>query len=77
MIRKLLIAAAVVVGLAGAVLIAPPLAGPDSEKVFILLSSTHLHPVLAGLCLSGILAAIMSTASAQLLVASSAFAQDF
>jgi Na+/proline symporter len=69
--------AAVVVGLAGVALIAPPLAGPDSEKVFILLSTAHLHPVLAGLCLSGILAAIMSTASAQLLVASSAFAQDF
>ena len=69
--------AAVVVGLAGAAIIAPPLAGPDAEKVFILLSTTHLHPVLAGLCLSGILAAIMSTASAQLLVASSAFAQDF
>ena len=33
--------------------------------------------MLAGLCLAGILAAIMSTASAQLLVASSAFAQDF
>jgi len=69
--------AAVVVGLAGAVLIAPPLQGPDAEKVFIQLATTHLHPVLAGLCLSGILAAIMSTASAQLLVASSAFAQDF
>jgi sodium/proline symporter len=69
--------AAVVVGLAGAVLIAPPLEGPDAEKVFIQLATTHLHPVLAGICLSGILAAIMSTASAQLLVASSAFAQDF
>ncbi len=68
--------AAVVVGLAGAAIIAPPLDGPDAEKVFILLSTTHLHPVLAGICLSGILAAIMSTASAQLLVASSAFAQD-
>jgi sodium/proline symporter len=33
--------------------------------------------VLAGICMSGILAAIMSTASAQLLVASSAFAEDF
>ena len=41
------------------------------------MATTHLHPVLAGICLSGILAAIMSTASAQLLVASSAFAQDF
>ena len=69
--------AAVVVGLAGAAIIAPPLAGPDTEKVFIQMSTTHLHPVLAGICLSGILAAIMSTASAQLLVASSAFAQDF
>jgi sodium/proline symporter len=68
--------AAVVVGLAGAVLIAPPLQGPDAEKVFIQMATTHLHPVLAGICLSGILAAIMSTASAQLLVASSAFAQD-
>jgi sodium/proline symporter len=68
--------AAVVVGLAGTVLIAPPLEGPDAEKVFIQLATAHLHPVLAGICLSGILAAIMSTASAQLLVASSAFAQD-
>jgi sodium/proline symporter len=71
------LAAAVVVGLAGAVTLAPPLTGPDTEKVFIRMSTEHLHPVLAGLCLSGILAAIMSTASAQLLVASSAFAQDF
>jgi sodium/proline symporter len=69
--------AAIVVGLAGAALIAPPLTGPDSEKVFIQLATAHLHPVLAGLCLAGILAAIMSTAAAQLLVASSAFAQDF
>jgi sodium/proline symporter len=69
--------AAVVVGLAGAAVISPALTGPDTEKVFIQMATTHLHPVLAGICLSGILAAIMSTASAQLLVASSAFAQDF
>jgi sodium/proline symporter len=69
--------AAIVVGLTGVLLIDPPLAGPDSEKVFIMMSGQHLPPVLAGICLSGILAAIMSTASAQLLVASSAFAQDF
>lgn len=69
--------AAVVVGLAGAVTLVPPLSGPDTEKVFIQMSTAYLHPVLAGICLSGILAAIMSTASAQLLVASSAFAQDF
>jgi sodium/proline symporter len=34
-------------------------------------------PIVAGLILSAVLAAIMSTASAQLLVAASAFAQDF
>ena len=69
--------AAVVVGLAGAAVLSPPLTGPDTEKVFITMSTLFLHPVLAGICLSGILAAIMSTAAAQLLVASSAFAQDF
>ena len=69
--------AAIVVGLAGVLLLEPPLAGADSEKVFIVMSGQYLHPVLAGICMSGILAAIMSTASAQLLVASSAFAQDF
>jgi sodium/proline symporter len=72
----IVLAAAIVVGLAGVAIIQPALQGEDNEKVFILLSTTYLHPVLAGLCLSGILAAIMSTAAAQLLVASSAFAQD-
>jgi sodium/proline symporter len=69
--------AAIVVGLAGILVVDPPLAGTDSEKVFIVMSTRFLHPVLAGVCMSGILAAIMSTASAQLLVASSAFAEDF
>ena len=67
--------AAIVVGLTG-VLALSPLEGADSETVFILMSTTFLHPVLAGICLSGILAAIMSTAAAQILVSSSAFAQD-
>lgn len=68
--------AAILVGLTGVLVLQPPLAGADAEKVFILMSTTFLHPVLAGICLSGILAAVMSTAAAQLLVASSAFAQD-
>jgi sodium/proline symporter len=67
--------AAIVVGLTG-VLALPALERADSETVFILMSTTFLHPVLAGICLSGILAAIMSTAAAQILVSSSAFAQD-
>lgn len=68
--------AALVVGVTGVLVLDQPLAGADVEKVFILMSTTFLHPVLAGVCLSGILAAVMSTAAAQLLVASSAFAQD-
>ncbi len=69
--------AAIVVGLAGLLVLDAPLAGSDSEKVFILMSTQFFHPVIAGICLSGILAAVMSTASAQLLVSSSAFAEDF
>jgi sodium/proline symporter len=47
------------------------------EKVFIFMAVDRLPGVIAGVCLAGILAAIMSTAAAQLLVASSAFAEDF
>jgi sodium/proline symporter len=70
------LAAAVVVGMTGLLVLPQPLEGADSEKVFIYMSTTLFHPVIGGLCLAGILAAVMSTASAQLLVASSAFAQD-
>jgi sodium/proline symporter len=73
----IVLAAAVVVGLTGRLVLPQPLTGTDTEKVFIVMSTTFLHPALAGLCLAGVMAAIMSTASAQLLVASSAFAQDF
>jgi sodium/proline symporter len=72
----IVMAAAVIVGLAGRVVLEPGLAGADTEKVFIVMSTTFLHPALAGICLAGVMAAIMSTASAQLLVASSAFSQD-
>jgi sodium/proline symporter len=71
------LAAAVVVGLTGRLVLDPPLAGADAEKVFIMMSTQFLPPAIAGICLAGVMAAIMSTASAQLLVASSAFAQDF
>jgi sodium/proline symporter len=70
------LAAAVVVGLTGRLALAPPLVGPESEQVFILMSVRLFHPALAGLCMAAIMAAVMSTASAQLLVASSAFAGD-
>ena len=69
--------AGTVVGLEGIVLLDPPLVGKESEKVFIMLTGLLLHPVIAGICLAGILAAIMSTADSQLLVASSAISEDF
>lgn len=68
--------AAVVIGWAGFALVSPPLTGADTEKVFIILTADLLPPVVAGACLAGILAAIMSTADSQLLVASSAFTED-
>ncbi|HIP53436.1 MAG TPA: sodium/proline symporter, partial [Chromatiales bacterium] len=64
------------VGLAGVPILDPPLTGGDSEKVFIHLVNLLFHPVIAGICLAAILAAIMSTADSQLLVASSAFTED-
>ena len=69
--------AGTMVGLVGIVLVDPPLQGPDSEKVFMVLTTLLLHPVIAGICLAGILAAVMSTADSQLLVASSAISEDF
>ncbi|MGR5541755.1 sodium:solute symporter family transporter, partial [Vibrio campbellii] len=42
-----------------------------------LLVNAIFHPVIAGILLAAILAAIMSTADSQLLVSSSALAEDF
>ncbi|MBD0786000.1 sodium/proline symporter PutP [Vibrio sp. Y2-5] len=49
----------------------------DGEKIFMLLVNAMFHPVIAGILLAAILAAIMSTADSQLLVSSSALAEDF
>lgn len=49
----------------------------DSEKIFIVMSQLLFNPWIAGILLSAILAAIMSTASSQLLVSSSTLAEDF
>ena len=63
-------------GLAGIGWLQPALEGADSEKVFILLASQLFHPLVAGVLLAAILAAIMSTADSQLLVAASALSED-
>ena len=48
----------------------------NPERVFIEFSLLLFHPLIAGLLLAAILAAIMSTLSAQLLVCSSSLTQD-
>jgi Na+/proline symporter len=48
----------------------------DAENVYLSLANALLHPVLAGLLLASIFAAIMSTADSQLLVAASAVVRD-
>ncbi len=58
----------------------PALAGPvsdNSERVFIELTKILFNPWVAGIVLSAILAAVMSTLSCQLLVCSSALTEDF
>jgi sodium/proline symporter len=57
----------------------PALAGSvhNPERVFIELSKLLFNPWIAGILLSAILAAVMSTLSCQLLVCSSALTEDF
>ena len=67
---------AVVVGLVGIGMF-DNLAGGDQEKVFIYMIDKLFNPWAGGLMLAAILSAIMSTIDSQLLVSSSALAEDF
>ena len=49
----------------------------DPETIFILLANTLFHPLVTGFLYAALLAAIMSTISSQLLVASSSLTEDF
>ncbi len=69
------LAGAVLAGLAGVLIIDPPLA--QRERVFIVLIQLLFHPLIAGVLLAAILSAIMSTADSQLLIASAIFTEDF
>lgn len=69
--------ASVVCGILAVPLLEQSLSGPETEKAFIYLAQWMLHPLVAGVVLAAVLAAIMSTADSQLLVASSAVAEDF
>ena len=66
---------AVMIGFAGLVH-QQGIALEDSETIFIILVNALFHPLIAGILLAAILAAVMSTVDSQLLVSSSALAQD-
>lgn len=70
---------AMLVGFVGLVYVTnnPAMTLEDGEKIFMILVNAIFHPVIAGILLAAILAAIMSTADSQLLVSSSALAEDF
>jgi sodium/proline symporter len=71
----IVLGAAVLIGLAGIVYFEEPLVNP--EMVFLTLVQDQFNPWVAGLFLSAVLAAIMSTADSQVLVASTAVTEDF
>ena len=70
---------AMLVGLVGILYVDTQMGGDlgDGEKIFMVLVNAIFNPVVAGILLAAILAAIMSTADSQLLVSSSALAEDF
>ncbi len=69
--------AAVLVGIIGRVLYPDALlTASDSESIFILMSSSFLLPLIAGLVMAGILAATISSSDSYLLIAASAFSKN-
>lgn len=72
-------AGAILVGMAGRVYFPEVgnLVAGDTENLYPMLAQSHLHPILFGIVVASIFAAIMSTADSQLLVAASALVRDF
>lgn len=69
---------ALFIGLAGRVYFPEidMLPGADTENLYPTLAEQHLHPLLLGIVVASVFAAIMSTADSQLLVAASALVRD-
>lgn len=72
----LVLAAAIIVGYTGIGVLDRPLRGVEVENVFIYLSLQTFPPLLAALCLSGVLAAVLGSTASKMLVAASAFSED-
>ena len=49
---------------------------PDAERLYLVVSNVFFHPVVAGLLLTAVVAAVMSTADSQLLLASAVATDD-
>ncbi len=74
----LCLAGALGIGLAGRAYVERNgLAIDNPEAIFIVLANLLFHPLITGFLLAALLAAIMSTISSQLLVASSSLTEDF
>lgn len=71
------LSAAVIIGLVGRVYLTQDLGTTANETVYITMVSEIFPIFIAGILLSAILAAIMSTADSQLLVTASAITEDF
>jgi sodium/proline symporter len=67
---------AILIGMGGNIIVERPLIAEETETVFMLMVDILVNPWFTGIVLSAILAAIMSTADSQLLVASSAMTED-
>lgn len=69
---------AIFIGLAGRVYFpeVDMLPASDTENLYPVLAQQHLHPIIFGMVVASIFAAIMSTADSQLLVAASAVVRD-
>ncbi len=70
---------ALCIGLVGRAVVPMPAGLPDGdpEMIYMVLSSQYFGPVLYGLLVGGIFAAILSTADSQLLVVASTIVRDF
>ncbi len=71
------LAAAVLIGIIGRALYPTTLlTSSASENIFIVISQTLMHPIIAGIMMAGILAATMSSSDSYLLIAASAFSRN-